>query len=159
MTMYIKAENGVVLAYPYSPQELKQDNPNVSFPKYLSEEVLNAHNVFSVHIKDQPETYDIKIHNIDFAKVPVYENGSWYVGWEVTSKTDEEIARYKGLVAAEVRVERDTRLAKLDWMAIRKIESGTEIPASVLAYRQALRDLPDQIGFPFTVEWPTLDNI
>ena len=40
--MYAKIKDGSVEKYPYSITDLKQDNPNVSFPKVLDSTVLNS---------------------------------------------------------------------------------------------------------------------
>ena len=57
--------------------------------------------------------------------------------------------------AKEVRSERTERLATSDWMAIRASEGGTAVPSDWATYRQALRDVPEQGGFPNTITWPT----
>ena len=53
--------------------------------------------------------------------------------------------------AAEVRTERDTLLAETDWWA----SSDLTMTAEQTAYRQALRDVPSQEGFPESITWPT----
>lgn len=54
--------------------------------------------------------------------------------------------------AAEVRTERNTKLAATDWT------QASDVPQSVkdsyVSYRQALRDVPQQAGFPNQVVWP-----
>ena len=44
----------------------------------------------------------------------------------------------------------------IDWRAARAFELGEPMPEAWRAYRQALRDLPDQPGFPLSVSWPDL---
>ena len=55
--------------------------------------------------------------------------------------------------AAEVRAERSAKLAATDWT------QGADTPQATkdkyAPYRQALRDVPTQSGFPNTVIWPT----
>ena len=53
--------------------------------------------------------------------------------------------------AEEVRSERNQLLSETDWMA------GSDVTMSDewRAYRQALRDVPAQNGFPNDVTWPT----
>jgi hypothetical protein len=55
--------------------------------------------------------------------------------------------------AGQVRSERNSKLAATDWT------QGKDIPDNVsstwAAYRQALRDVPAQAGFPWEVTWPT----
>ena len=58
-------------------------------------------------------------------------------------------------LAREVRVERALRLAATDWVAIKSQETGQPVPPEWAAYRQALRDITEQPGFPLDVVWPT----
>ena len=55
--------------------------------------------------------------------------------------------------AGQVRAERNTKLAATDWT------QGKDIPDNVsskwAAYRQALREITVQAGFPWGVQWPT----
>lgn len=53
--------------------------------------------------------------------------------------------------AAAVRADRNARLAATDWTQI--ADSTADKPAWA-AYRQALRDVPAQAGFPQRVIWP-----
>jgi hypothetical protein len=57
--------------------------------------------------------------------------------------------------AASVRRERDARLLASDWVVVLAYERGEAVPQLWLDYRQALRDVPTQVGFPYSVEWPT----
>ena len=56
-------------------------------------------------------------------------------------------------VAAQVRAERDRLLAQTDWT------QAADVPQAIkdkwAPYRQALRDVPQQAGFPMNVTWPT----
>lgn len=57
-------------------------------------------------------------------------------------------------IAVEMRASRDQLLARSDWVVTRATELGEAVPAAWLAYRQALRDLPEQGSFPTEVSWP-----
>ena len=59
-------------------------------------------------------------------------------------------------LAAEVRAQRDTLLSKTDWTQMPDSPLNDEAKAAYQTYRQALRDVPQQEGFPKTVEWPEL---
>ena len=77
----------------------------------------------------------------------------------VTWERDEEAKRWRAVdteaaVAARVRAERDSRLAACDWMVTKAAEQGKPIPEPWRAYRQALRDVPAQPGYPRDVQWP-----
>jgi len=56
--------------------------------------------------------------------------------------------------AKEARAKRDRLLADSDWVTIRATDTGTPVPAEWQTYRQALRDLPQQTGFPKNIDWP-----
>jgi len=80
--------------------------------------------------------------------------------------TGEEIqAKIAELEAAEplrlLRIERDRKLTEVDWWTSRALD-GTPLTEEQTAYRQALRDLPensanvaiDENGTLINVEWP-----
>lgn len=54
--------------------------------------------------------------------------------------------------AAAVRAERDKLIAATDWTVLGDAKT---VKADWKAYRQALRDVPEQANFPYAVEWPT----
>lgn len=54
--------------------------------------------------------------------------------------------------AAEVRTERDTKLATTDWTQVADVSQS--VKDSYAPYRQALRDITAQSGFPWTITWP-----
>ena len=49
-----------------------------------------------------------------------------------------------------VRATRDSLLEETDWLAL----ADMTLSAEMRAYRQALRDIPKQAGFPNTIVWP-----
>lgn len=86
---------------------------------------------------------------------PVFstEDQRWTQVWAVRDMTAEEVASRNEGQAASVRSERDSKIAETDWT------QGKDIPDNISSkwavYRQALRDVPAQSGFPWTVQWPT----
>jgi hypothetical protein len=54
--------------------------------------------------------------------------------------------------AAAIRAERDALLAATDWTQLPDVPEA--IREAYAVYRQALRDVPQQSGFPDDVEWP-----
>jgi hypothetical protein len=55
-------------------------------------------------------------------------------------------------VADEVRAERNRLLARSDWTQAADVPQATKDKWA--PYRQALRDVPQQDGFPHNVVWP-----
>ena len=68
----------------------------------------------------------------------------------------EQMAEYKAMKDAEqstnVRNDRNKRLTDCDWT---QLADSTADKAAWATYRQALRDVPTQAGFPWNVQWPT----
>lgn len=56
--------------------------------------------------------------------------------------------------AAEVRAKRNALIAETDYMAMPDYPLPEEKRQAMLAYRQALRDVPEQVGFPRQIDWP-----
>lgn len=71
---------------------------------------------------------------------------------KVPEPTDEEIAE-------QVRLERDRRIAATDYLAMPDYPLNEEEKAAVMVYRQALRDVPSQEGFPREVVWPEVPSV
>ena len=71
-------------------------------------------------------------------------------------KTAEQLAQEAHEAAVEsARAKRDRFLTETDWVVVKHNELGTPIPQEWLDYRQELRDITEQSGFPDNVEWPT----
>lgn len=75
-------------------------------------------------------------------------------GWVVTDINKEFTAKPSiEFKSALVRADRNLELTKTDWT------QGKDIPTSIsdvwAIYRQQLRDIPTQEGFPYEVVWPT----
>lgn len=61
------------------------------------------------------------------------------------------------LMAAAARDQRDALMRETDWMVLPDSPLSADDRDKVLAYRQALRDVPAQPGFPVDIVWPVLD--
>ena len=74
----------------------------------------------------------------------------------VTTTAAEQEAAYKTAKDTEqaksVRSTRDEKLKDTDWTQITDATVNKTVWAT---YRQALRDVPTQSGFPWTITWPT----
>ena len=77
----------------------------------------------------------------------VFDDAEDVANWPDFQETKPDMA---AINSAEVRAQRDTLLAASDHMAL-----ADRITDSWRTYRQALRDIPAQAGFPTSVTWPT----
>mgnify|MGYP005992382827 CR=1 FL=1 len=149
-----------------SQGEIRKLNPNVSMPKVWNSNVYDALGIDPVLETPKPETTgDYKIVVRDGAEQDA--NNNWVQAWVerdmfsdteedgvTTTKAEHEAAYQARLdedAAKAVRAERDQKLKDTDWMGMSDVTMSTEWAT----YRQALRNVPAQDGFPHTVTWPT----
>lgn len=144
---YIKITSGQ--QEPYSIGKLRRDNPNVSFPKIVPDHILNEYSVYTVVTAEQP-TFDEVTQVCTRNDVATDVAGQWTYEWTVRDKTAEEMQTYVDGLANAARSKRDGLLAATDWSA----NTDVVISDEMKAYRQALRDVPQQAGFPDNITWP-----
>lgn len=139
---YIRVVDGGA-QYPFDTGTFRFLYPNVSFPAVMPITVLNQYSVFEVAFSTPP-AYDLLTEDLK-ESLPEQLSGQWVQAWAVTRKSED-------IAAKNVRNKRNDLLAASDW---------TQLPDSPVdqqawaVYRQALRDLTDQSGFPYAVVWPT----
>lgn len=86
-----------------------------------------------------------------------YVLGPVFTEAELAAKADVAYrARRDAEQAAEVRLERNRLLAETDWIMLSDVPQTVPAKQAWVAYRQALRDIPGQEGFPWTITWPRL---
>ena len=69
----------------------------------------------------------------------------------------QDVPTTPGQLLADACAKRDSLLARTDWYVVRASEPGGKpIPSEVLTYRQALREIDQQSGWPTDVTWPEL---
>lgn len=149
-----------------SQGEIRKLNPNVSLPKVWNSNVYETLGIDPVFETPKPATTgDYKVVVRDGVEQDA--NSNWVQKWVerdmfsdttedgvTTTKAEHEAAYQARLdteAAANVRSERDQKLKETDWMGM----SDVTMSADWATYRQALRDVPSQAGFPNTITWPT----
>lgn len=148
--MYIKITNGI--QEPYTIFRLRSDNPQVSFPKSIPENILVDYKVYPVVLSKKPEVDYTK--NVVEAPASLID-GVWTQTWDVVEATPDEINQRILDKEKAIRAERDLLLQESDWVVVKSSEKGLDIPVEWQTYRQNLRDITDQTGFPYSVVWPT----
>ena len=146
--MHALIENGAVKQYPYGLGQLKAANPLTSFPAQATDEMLSSFSVERVFFATPPELTDTQVLE---EATPVIADERWTQVWAVRDMTAEEIASRNEGQAASVRSERNTLLAASDWTQV--ADAPTD-KTSWATYRQSLRDMTAQEGFPWTITWP-----
>ena len=80
-------------------------------------------------------------------KATIEDRGDYYEVVAVPEPSNEELAN-------RVRSKRDALLEETDYLLASDYPISPEDLEDVKAYRQALRDIPEQSGFPKNVQWP-----
>lgn len=144
--MFARIDEGCCTAYPV---DLRAEHPHTSFPWDWAGGVIEGVEYARVRPVDVPQVP----HTQNFIEgLPALIDGVWTQTWLVTEATPEQIADRLDEKGRMVRAGRNARLAACDWTQL----PDAPVDALVWAtYRQALRDVSAQLGFPWVVEWPS----
>ncbi len=80
-------------------------------------------------------------------------DGRWFTKYSVADLDDEAKAAKDAEQAKAVRADRNKRLADSDWT---QVADAPVDKAAWATYRQALRDITNQNGFPWNIQWPEI---
>lgn len=81
------------------------------------------------------------------------------LSWSVEKIPEKTEAEKREEAEKSVRVKRDSLISETDYLLASDYPISAEDLEAVKVYRQALRDVPQQAGFPFDVVWPDLPVI
>ena len=138
--------------------EFRKLHFGLGLPHDLTEEILNAWGADIVF--EGPQATGGTVYQYSQRDGVEQLEGKWYTKYILgpvftgdTAVADE--AAYKAMKDVEqakaVRQTRNDKLAETDWRYRRDQTTTPEWDA----YCQALRDVPTQEGFPWTIVWPT----
>ena len=150
-----------------SQGQIRNDNKNMSLPKVWTANVCDALGVDPVLAAPAPapsDSYKSVVRNGAVQDA----NGNWVQAWVeremFTEYTDDEgnvqtveaqktayDTQQNNELATAERAERDRLLKETDHYGL----SDVTMSAEMTTYRQALRDVPQQDGFPASINWPT----
>jgi len=146
--------------------EFRAAFPNTGFPIQITEQTYNEFGYDVVF--EGPQASGGTVYQFSQAAGVEQIDGKWYTKHilgpvftdttvdGVTTTAAEQEAAYKAQKDADqaksIRADRNKRLSDSDWT---QVADAPVDKAAWAAYRQALRDVPSQNGFPWSVEWPT----
>ena len=136
-------ENGVATLYGRI-ERFAHENPSVAIPDPVTDEFLASHNLYPVVIKP-PRQYDIVVERPAMDPPRQADDGTWVIDISVNRIPEADAAH-------GVRSKRNQIIASCDWT---QLQDSPADSAAWATYRQELRDLPQQAGFPYSVVWPT----
>lgn len=128
--------------------EFRASHPNTSFPPQLTAELLDSMGADVVFegAQAQPTRYQV-----GFRDGVEQVNGKWYTKYSVAEMDQEAKDALDAQQAALIRSQRTQKLAESDWT---QVADAPVDKAAWAVYRQALRDVTTQTGFPWEVTWP-----
>ena len=71
---------------------------------------------------------------------------------DIKTAAEVEAERLESLASA-ARAKRDAMIKETDFYMLPDYPA---VPTGVAEYRQALRDITEQLGFPHSIDWPVL---
>lgn len=146
---YVKLDKtGKAIAYPYTLTDLKRDNKHISFPSIIDEEVSAQFNVYPVIPTESPNVD----HTKNLMRTAVKnKKGQWIETWYTEDATKQQIEERTQGQISQIISKRNQLLVASDWTQIPDVPVNQE---AWKKYRQELRDLSKQTGFPWDVTWP-----
>jgi hypothetical protein len=145
---YLRIKNESI-EYPYSLENLRKDEYNISFPSDLTNEILVEYNVYNVVYTPKPNDYTKTITE----GVPTLIGETYYQNWEIINASETEIENRIQQKWAEIREHRTELLKECDWTVLPDSPVGDTLNDWIL-YRQELRNVTNQSN-PFNIIWPT----
>jgi len=172
--MYAKIKGDTVVKFPYTFNDLRKDNPNVSFPKKLTTETMAKFGMVGVLEGAIPSTSAYQTVQREALPIrPIIKGAKadyWMIHYKsvdmfasttengVTTTKAEHESEYQKTLNAEMakkqRSKRNLLLSDSDWTQV----ADAPVTASTWAtYRKALRDLPSHANWPNLkdADWPT----
>jgi hypothetical protein len=119
-----KIVTGAVAEYPYSISKLREDHPNVSFPREISDDLLGEYDAYRVASSERPSR---TLTQDPVEQTPELIDGVWTQVWAMVDVSTEEAARRQQAAQAEA----DTAAVKADTFVQNFIAMT---PAQVSAY-------------------------
>jgi hypothetical protein len=144
---YILTVPGEEPVYPYTLTDLMRANPGTSFPRDMTNFDASDWHCHPVQDTTPPEAIGMVAQRI----APELVDGVWHERWELVEPTPEQVEAQ----ANAMRYERNEKLAASDWTQVDDAPLTNTQKAAWATYRQALRDITSQPGFPYSVNWPT----
>jgi hypothetical protein len=149
--MYARVKDGIAVEYPLFEGDLQRRFPELNFPMDMYGTPIPQG---YVRVKMYTPNFD---NNFDYTEVmPILVNGEYRQEYEAIPLTDEQKQQRLDFVSFKVREKRNDLLAKSDvYLVLDRWNKYTEKQKEDWTnYRQSLRDITTQEGFPYNTVWP-----
>jgi len=147
--MLIQLKDGKPSGHPVDPGNFRTLFPNTSFPSTLAPYDLEGYGYGVYEYTPKPE---VSRYQKVTEAAPIQDvSGVWRQTWEIEPMSESEIVDANSKQANDIRVQRNIRLTSSDWT---QLPDAPVDSAAWATYRQELRDITSQAGFPWEVVWP-----
>ena len=123
---------------------------DISFPDDVTRARIESSGNVCMESDTEPEFYTRWVHTPADSPDNVAPKDA-FAGGIAICLTDAE---YDTVLAASARQKRDRLIAATDYLVTPDYPISDGRLAKVKTYRQALRDIPEQAGFPRDIVWP-----
>lgn len=144
--MYAIVSNNTITEWPIV--NLPQRFPQISFANPINNNAL-PDGVVQVSVGPIPQYNPLTQKPV--LGEPALVNGQWVQQYSIENLTSLEVQARTDAQADSVRSDRNLKLAATDWT---QVADAPIDQAAWAAYRQALRDITKQVGFPWDIKWP-----
>lgn len=157
--MLIQLDNGNPFGYPVDEKNFRMLFRNTSFPEFLTPEVVEpfGFGVYEFTQAPQPKKFTKVVEDTPTKG----SDGIYYQTWKLVSMTNTEIELVTKEKESEVRNDRNMKLYMSDWTQLNDVEQNysEEFINQWQDYRNELRKITQQNGFPWDVKWPAEPTI
>lgn len=138
--------------YPIVDENFRMLFPNKTFPNMLTPASIIDTGFAIYEFSEQPNNgrYEKVIEGVPRKA----EDGRFFQTWLVIEMTAEEKLNVDVAQANKIRNERNIKLYRTDWVFAPDSPLNDTKKQQYVVYRQSLRDVPSQAGFPWDVQWP-----
>jgi hypothetical protein len=155
-------------------QQFRLNNPNTSFPEVLTSSIINSFGYDPV--LEGPQATVIPPYQYSQRDGVINIDGKWFTRY-IAGPVFKDYVDAKGIThtaaeqyeaycfakdneqARNIRIERNQCLASCDWTQLPDSPLSTESKTAWAVYREDLRNITSQAGFPWNIQWPTKPDI
>ena len=120
----------------------------ITFPDDVSRACAESSGYICMESDTEPEFYTRWVHTTPESPDNVGDKSTGSIAIVLTD------AEYDTVLATSARQKRDRLIATTDYLVTPDYPIESDRLAKVKTYRQALRDIPEQSGFPHSITWP-----
>lgn len=150
--MYARLKDNIITKYPINIDDLREEYPSISFPSSFDQFDYSEYDIIEYVDSEFPE-YNPEVERI-VEGTPLLEGDTWRQNWVTEPLSEEEKQKILDDKIFSIRAQRNLKLTESDWTQSNDSPLSDESKLAWAQYRQELRDITSQEGYPHNVTWP-----